>query len=175
MRSDPSAEPPAADRPDATGPGRTPFAPRTLLFDGSVAAFVVTGLYALLYAVPLPPFGVPGYLLIVAFDRLESLFPSLVAWVGFDPAFAGFLAALAVVAAIGASWARSRGATAGRSVAAGAAVTVVGVVGGALSLAVFLPFAGGDYAPLLLVSATSVLLLFGGRYLAIGRFGRRPA
>ncbi|MFC7069750.1 hypothetical protein [Halobaculum lipolyticum] len=173
MVPDPSTDPTSAA--GATAAGRAPFAPRTLLADGAVAAFVVTSLYALLYAVPLPPFGVPGYLLVVAFDRIEALVPALVAPVGFDAGFAGFLAVLAVVAAVGASWARARGATAGRSVAAGAAVTVVGVVGVCLALGVFLRFAAGDYAPLLLVGATSVLLLFGGRYLAVGRFGRRPA
>ncbi|MFC7136289.1 hypothetical protein ACFQRB_06460 [Halobaculum litoreum] len=113
--------------------------------------------------------------MVVAFDRLEQALPGAGSAAAYDAGFAAFLAALAVVAAFGASWARSRGAVAGRSVAAGAAVSVVGAVGAALSVGVFLPFAAGDYAPLLLVSATSVALLFGGRYLAVGRFGRRPA
>jgi len=159
----------------ACAPRRRPYAVVTLLRDWVVAVAVIAGLYGLLYAIPFPPFGVPGYLLIVAFDRLEAVLPPFSTSTAYDVAFAGFLGTLAVVASLGSSWSRSRGAVGGRSVAAGAAVTVVGAVGAVLWSAVFLRFAGGDYAPLTVVGATTVLLLFAGRYLAVGRFGRRPA
>ncbi|GAA0211176.1 hypothetical protein [Halobaculum roseum] len=178
MGSEPSTESTSAgDRNtnDACAPHRRPYAVATLLRDWVVAVAVVAGLYGLLYAIPVPPFGVPGYLLIVAFDRLETVLPAFSSSTAYDAAFAGFLGTLAVVASLGASWSRSRGAAGGRSVAAGAAVTVVGVVGAALWSTVFLRFAGGDYTPLLVVGATTVLLLFAGRYLAVGRFGRRLA
>ena len=178
MESEPSTESTSGvDRntDGACAPRRRPYAGATLLRDWVIAVAVIAGLYGLLSAIPFPPFGVPGYLLIVAFDRLETVLPPFSSSTAYDAAFAGFLGTLAAVASIGSSWSRSRGAVGGHSVAAGAAVTVVGGVGAVLWSAIFLRFAGGDYAPLIVVGATTVLLLFAGRSLAVGRFGRRPA
>lgn len=177
MDSEPSAEPIPGPDPDPDAepvpPGRAPFAPRTLARDAVAAGAVVAGLYGLLYAVPLPPFGVPGYLLLVAFDALEVVLPRFASSAAYDAAFAGFLAALSLVAALAASWTRSRGATAGRRVAAGAALAVVGVVGLLVAAGVFVPYAGGQYGPLLLVVGTGLALVAAGRYVALGRLGRR--
>ncbi|QZY00304.1 hypothetical protein [Halobaculum rubrum] len=187
MGSDPSTESTGADRPDGDtvapsppvtdggGTTRPPYAPVTLLRDWVAAAVVVVGLYALLYAVPLPPFGVPGYLLVVAFDWLEPVLPTFPTSGAYDAAFAGFLAALATVAAIGGSAARSRGARDGWHVGAGSGLATVGVVGAVLAVGVFAANARGDYVPFLLVTGTSLALLAGGRVLAFGRLGRRSA
>lgn len=187
MGSEPSTESTGADRPDgdASAPPpivtdggeatRPPYSPATLLHDWVAAGVVVAGLYALLYAVPLPPFGVPGYLLIVAFDWLEAILPTFPSSSAYDAAFGGFLVALAAAAAVGGSAARSRGARDGWRVGAGSGLATVGAVGAVLAVGVFAANARGDYGPFLLVTGTSLALLAGGRVLAFGRLGRRSA
>lgn len=180
MTADPATEPtspPVGPDPGPDQPRREPFAPRTLLADAAVAGVVVAGLYGLLYAVPFPPFGVPGYLLIVAFDALEPVLPPFATAAAYDAAFAGFLAALALVASAAASRARAQSPdTAGPSgvrTAAGAALAVVGAVGLVVAAVVFAPYVGGQYVPLLLVAGTGLALVAAGRYVALGRVGRR--
>jgi len=187
MGSEPTTESTGGDRPDgdASAPRaivtdggettRPPYSPATLLRDWIAAGAVVAGLYALLYAVPLPPFGVPGYLLVVAFDRFEAVLTTVPSSAAYDAAFGGFLAALAVVAALGGSAARSRGARDDWRVGAGSGLAIVGAVGAVLAVGVFAAAAGGDYVPFLLVTGTSLALLAGGRVLAFGRLGRRSA
>lgn len=129
----------------------------------------------MLYAVPLPPFGVPGYLLIVAFDSLEVVLPAFPSSAAYDPGFAGFLAVVAAVAAVYGSAARSRGTRDGWQVGVGAGLATGGAVGLVLGVGVFTANARGDYAPLLLVMGTSLAHLWAGRSLALVRLGRRSA
>ncbi|WP_348612548.1 hypothetical protein [Halobaculum rarum] len=159
---------------DARAPRRRPYAVATLLRDWVVAVAVIAGLYGLLYAIPVPPFGVPGYLLIVAFDQLEAVLPAFASAAAYDAAFAGFLAVLALLAALVASWARSHDSLGGWRVGVGAALAVVGAVGILVAAGVFARFAAGDYTPLLLVTGTAIALVAVGRSLALGRIGRRP-
>jgi len=80
---------------------------------------------------------------------------------------------LAVLAALAASLTRSADGVDGPRVAAGAALAVVGGVGLLVAVGVFVPVSGGQYGPLLLVAGTALALVLGGRYLAVGRLGRR--
>lgn len=159
--SDAAPDPTSAPATDAGSPP-DPFTLRTVLSDSLVAGGVITGFYALLYAVPFPPFGVPGYLLVVAFDALEPLLPTVTSSAAYDAMFATFCGTLAVAAAGVASWTRSRGARGRWRPAVGAALGVVGVVALSVALGVFLLNAGVDYGPFLLVTGTAVALLGGG-------------
>lgn len=177
MGSEPSTE--STDEGDRAMDGacanrRRPYAAATLVRDWAVAVAVIAGLYGLLYAIPVPPFGVPGYLLIVAFDWLEPVLPSFASSAAYDAGFAGFLGVLAVLAAVAASWARSRGVPGGWRVGVAAGCWTVGAVGLALASGVFVRYSRGDYVPLLLVVGTSLALVWVGRSLAVGRLGRRP-
>ncbi|WP_277553843.1 hypothetical protein [Halobaculum limi] len=162
LGSDAAPDPPPSASTSDSGRASGPFSPRTLLTDSLVAAGVIAGFYALLYAVPLPPFGVPGYLLLVAFDALEVVLPTFTSATMYDAAFAAFCGSLAVAAAVVASWTRTRGASGRWRPGAGAALAVVGVVGLSVALGVFLVNAGVDYGPFLLVTGTAVVLLTAG-------------
>jgi hypothetical protein len=161
MGSEPSTESTSGDRQN-DDPGRPPYARSTLLRDWVAACAVVAGLYALLYAVPLPPLGVLGYLLVVAFDALEPILPTFPSSAAYNAGFAGFLAVVAAVAAVYESAARSRtgtGARDGWRVGAGSGLATVGAVGFLLGVGVFAANARGDYAPFVLVTGTSLALL----------------
>lgn len=163
------APPTAATSPtSAAASGREPYAPRTLAGDAVAAGAVIAGLYGLLYAVPLPPFAIPGYLMIVAFDALEAVLPAFPSSTAYDAAFATFLGVLALVSAVGASWARAHGAQEGWRPSVGGALATLGVLALVLAAGVFLRYAAGDFVPLLLVTGTGVALLVGGAAVAFG-------
>ncbi|QLG63721.1 hypothetical protein [Halorarum salinum] len=147
---------------------REPFAPRTLLRDGVAAGAVIAGLYGLLYAVPLPPFAIPGYLTIVAFDALEAVLPPFTSSAAYDAAFATFLGVLALLSALAASWTRAHGAPDGWRPGVAGAFATLGALALALAAGVFLRYAAGDFVPLLLVTGTGVALLVGGAAVAFG-------
>ena len=159
---------PTAASPSSASDGRAPYAPRTLLRDAVVAGAVVAGLYGLFYAVPLPPFAIPGYLMIVAFDALEAVLPSFPSSTAYDAAFATFLAALALLSGLTASWARTRGSLDGWRSGAGSALAVLGTL--ALVVGVGILQSGNvQVVPVLIVTGTGIALLLGGAAVAFGR------
>lgn len=155
--------------PSTDGGDRAPYAPGTLLRDAVVSGAVIAGLYSLLYGVPVPPFAIPGYLLVVAFDALEAVLPSFPSSTAYDAAFATFLAVLALLSALTASWARTHGAPGDLRPGAGGALATLGALALVLAAGVFLRYAAGDYTPLLLVTVIGIALLFGGAAVAFGR------
>lgn len=154
--------------PSSAG-GRAPYAPRTLLRDAVVAGAVIAGLYGLLYAVPLPPFAIPGYLMIVAFDALEAVLPSFPSSTAYDAAFATFLAVLALLSALTASWARTHGSLDGWRAGAGSALAVLGALALVIGVGLLLPSGNVQVVPLLIITVTGIALLLGGAAVAFGR------
>ncbi|ELZ84297.1 hypothetical protein C455_01302 [Haloferax larsenii JCM 13917] len=69
----------------------------TVARDTIVATAVLAGLYGLAFGVQIPPFQIPGYLLIVGFDLLEVVFGPVQRH--FDLVFGAYLVGLGVVGA----------------------------------------------------------------------------
>lgn len=160
--------PAATASPSGSAGDRVPFAPRTLLRDWVVAAAVIAGLYGTLYAVPVPPFAIPGYLLIVAFDVLEAVLPAFPSSAAYDAAFATFLGVLALLSALVASWARTRDALDGWRTGAGSALAVLGVLALVVGVGVLLQSGTVQVVPVLLITGTGLGLLLVGAVVAWG-------
>jgi hypothetical protein len=74
-----------------------PLSPRTFVRDVAVATLVLVGLYGLGQGVQFQLVQIPGYLLIVGFDALESVFGS--AGPNYDLLFAVYILGLGVIGA----------------------------------------------------------------------------
>ncbi|QLG29561.1 hypothetical protein HUG10_17295 [Halorarum halophilum] len=129
----------------------------------------MAGLYGLLYAVPVPPFAIPGYLMIVAFDALEAVLPSFPSSTAYDAAFAAFLAVLALLSALTASWARTHGSLGGWRAGASSALAVLGALALVVAAGLLLPSGNVQVVPVLIITGSGIGLLLGGAAVAFGR------
>lgn len=125
--------------------------------DVLVAFATVASLSLLARAVPLQPLQVPGYLLTVGYDLVETALPVLAPY--WPVGYPAYLYVLAVAGAGIARWLRARGSPNAWRPAVAGAFTLLGVLALALAATVYLPHAGADPTPVAIVAATGVVFL----------------